>query len=189
MTILPCIVCGLDLPPQKPGARRKAHEGECSESRSKAMLAAAYRRRKDADPERVLAMGRAANARWRANHPEQAKVNVEAWRAANPERAAEQLREWRKANPELVVAKLHRRRARLLDAFVEDVDRMVVWGRDNGLCGICGEWVDPELPWPEKLSKTLDHVVPLSRGGKHSYANAQIAHAVCNSRKNDRPAA
>jgi 5-methylcytosine-specific restriction endonuclease McrA len=35
------------------------------------------------------------------------------------------------------------------------------------------------------MTLTLDHVVPLAKGGTHEPANTQIAHAVCNSRKND----
>ena len=189
MNILLCEVCGLELPPQKAGARRKAHEGDCVRERTRRVLAEAHKRRYAANREQMLERNRAAGARWRARNPEKVKASVAAWREANAERMTESLREWRKANPEKVVAKLHRRRARLLDAFVEDVDRMVVWERDNGICGICGVWVDPDLSWPDKMSKTLDHIVPLSGGGEHSYTNAQIAHAVCNSRKNDRPAA
>lgn len=30
---------------------------------------------------------------------------------------------------------------------------------------------------------TLDHVVPLARGGEHSYRNVKLAHPLCNSRK------
>jgi 5-methylcytosine-specific restriction endonuclease McrA len=29
----------------------------------------------------------------------------------------------------------------------------------------------------------LDHIVPLARGGEHSYANTQPAHPTCNRRK------
>jgi 5-methylcytosine-specific restriction endonuclease McrA len=29
----------------------------------------------------------------------------------------------------------------------------------------------------------IDHVIPLARGGEHSYANAQAAHGPCNMRK------
>jgi 5-methylcytosine-specific restriction endonuclease McrA len=108
-----------------------------------------------------------------------------AWRDANRERMAESNREYRRANADKVRAKNLRRRARLLNAFDEDVDLTELFARDGGLCGICREPVDPAIPWPDKRSKTLDHIVPLSRGGRHSWANAQLAHAVCNSRKND----
>ncbi len=68
-----------------------------------------------------------------------------------------------------------RRRVQIFDAFVEDVDRRIVWERSNGFC-FCLE--------PVKFDKmAIDHIVPLSRGGKHSYENVRASHKSCNSRK------
>ncbi len=83
------------------------------------------------------------------------------------------------------------RRARLLDAFVEDVDRETLWEEYNGHCAICGEFIDFELSvlWIRGESPrttncpSSDHIVPLSKGGKHSYENVQLAHFGCNLRK------
>jgi len=111
------------------------------------------------------------------------------WRMRNTERTVEYDRQYRKANAAQVAEKNRRRRARLLDAWVEDVDIAIVFERDEGLCGICAEAIDLALDWPHRMSLTLDHIVPLARGGEHSYQNSQVAHAVCNSRKNDRIAA
>lgn len=65
------------------------------------------------------------------------------------------------------------------EAFVEDVDPQAVWERNRGVCGICGEGVQP--PGGEEF--TIDHIVSLRNGGEHSYANVQSAHRRCNSRK------
>lgn len=62
--------------------------------------------------------------------------------------------------------------------WIEDVEALVVLEMDDGLCGICGEDVDP-------FRFDLDHIVPLSKGGEHSYANVQVAHSACNIRKRD----
>jgi len=64
------------------------------------------------------------------------------------------------------------RRARKHDRFVEHVDPMVVYARDEGLCGICGTTVYGEFH--------VDHRIPLAKGGEHSYANVQVAHPTCN---------
>lgn len=69
-----------------------------------------------------------------------------------------------------------RRRARKHAAFVEDIDRDTLFGRDEGICGICGQPVDPD-------DFHVDHDVPLSEGGLHCYANVQIAHPFCNQSK------
>lgn len=58
-----------------------------------------------------------------------------------------------------------------------------VYERDEWTCGICAGPVDRSLEWPEPKSVSLDHVIPLSKGGAHAPANAQCAHLVCNVRK------
>lgn len=68
------------------------------------------------------------------------------------------------------------RRARKRERFVEMVDPGIVFERGMGLCGICGIAVD-------RNAFEVDHIVPLARGGEHSYANVQPAHARCNRRK------
>jgi 5-methylcytosine-specific restriction endonuclease McrA len=62
---------------------------------------------------------------------------------------------------------------------VEHVHPLVVLEMDDGVCGICGEDVDP-------FGFEVDHIIPLVKAGEHSYANAQPAHKSCNASKNDR---
>ena len=69
-------------------------------------------------------------------------------------------------------------RARKRNQFVEHVDPEVIWERDKGICGICGDPIEGRFD--------VDHIVPLARGGEHSYANTQAAHPTCNYRKRDR---
>jgi 5-methylcytosine-specific restriction endonuclease McrA len=57
--------------------------------------------------------------------------------------------------------------------------------RDRDRCGLCGKRVG-EQAWPHPLSPSLDHIVPLSRGGAHDPANVQLAHLSCNIRKGNR---
>jgi len=59
---------------------------------------------------------------------------------------------------------------------VPPVNRREVLRRDKYLCQYCGS--------TKKL--TLDHVIPRSKGGKHSWDNVVIACEQCNSRKGDR---
>lgn len=68
------------------------------------------------------------------------------------------------------------RRARKRNQFVEPVDPQIVWERDEGVCGLCGKPAD-YADWH------MDHVVPLARGGEHSYANTQVSHPACNLEK------
>ncbi len=66
------------------------------------------------------------------------------------------------------------RRARKHQTEVERVDPRVVFARARGVCGICAVAIQSSEKWH------VDHIVPLSKGGAHTYENTQPAHARCN---------
>ena len=54
------------------------------------------------------------------------------------------------------------------------------------ICGICGKPVDFSLRYPNPMSKTIDHIIPIARGGHPSdLSNLQLAHLTCNLAKSD----
>lgn len=87
-------------------------------------------------------------------------------------------------------SKNHRKRIRM---YGGEYDRSVTLKRlierDGLRCKICGEMCDPNdhrwSKWFGPLYPTLDHVIPLSKGGGHTWDNVQVAHAICNSTKRD----
>lgn len=61
-----------------------------------------------------------------------------------------------------------------------------VMKRDGGVCKLCGKPVDTADRRGNGAGynyPTIDHIVPLSRGGGHVMSNVQLAHMICNSRK------
>lgn len=50
-------------------------------------------------------------------------------------------------------------------------------------CGICGDPIDLGLKWPDSGSLSIDHIVPITRGGTNREQNLQPAHAGCNMKK------
>lgn len=79
------------------------------------------------------------------------------------------------------------RRARKRQAECEPVDPIFVFERDGWRCHICGK----DTPRSRRGSRypnapELDHRIPLSKGGSHSYANTQCACRACNIAKGDR---
>jgi hypothetical protein len=55
--------------------------------------------------------------------------------------------------------------------------------RDQGVCGICEE---PVVDTKGPMKPSIDHVIPLARGGKHEIENLQLAHYRCNLSKGAR---
>lgn len=78
------------------------------------------------------------------------------------------------------------RRARKLGVKTENFSREEVYEQNSWICGICGEKVDKHLKYPDPLSQSLDHIIPLSKGGTHTRNNVQLAHLRCNLRKSDK---
>lgn len=95
-------------------------------------------------------------------------------------------REYRRVNSLYFAQKTRERRALQTNAFVESIDYLTVFERDGWICQLCLTAVDPEIAWPDLWSPELDHIVPLSRGGEHSYSNTQLAHKICNIKKGNR---
>lgn len=136
---------------------------------------------------------------WRANNRERLATYQAEWRKANPETSAAILRRYRDANPDAVREATRRyieahpeeaaaqarkasskRRALKAEAYVDDIDPrdvLTVYGLN---CYLCGEDID--------LAEGMhvDHVIPLSRGGMHSFGNVRPTHPSCNLRKHDK---
>ena len=89
------------------------------------------------------------------------------------------LKKWKANNPDKLKAQYQRkhikRRARI-GTIIERINYDAIYERDKGLCQLCG---DPVVR--EKM--TLDHIIPLAKGGIHSQSNVQLAHRGCNSKK------
>ena len=66
--------------------------------------------------------------------------------------------------------------------------------RDDGICQICGEPIDKNDYTRTNEGyfvvgnsyPSLDHIVPVNKGGTHTWDNVQLAHHYCNSVKSDK---
>ena len=57
-------------------------------------------------------------------------------------------------------------------------ERRDIYIRDKGTCGICGRFVPPDC-------FTIDHIIPISKGGTYDYDNLQCCCKKCNQLKDD----
>lgn len=146
---------------------------------------------------------------WRAEHRDQVRETSRRWDMENAEHLAALKRAWLEENREAIMARRRadpervrevnrrsalkhqerrterqrQRRAAISGATVTQVDLDELW---TGICGLCGEPMDRAILWPDPLSKSLDHIHPLSRGGHHTKENLQWAHLFCNISKGNR---
>lgn len=99
--------------------------------------------------------------------------------ARSKEKRARYGRLWRQLCHMKNVDKENRRRARIRDVEIRPFERADVIKRDGMTCYICGQ----DLALDEV---TLDHLIPISRGGAHAAENLAVCCQPCNSRKRDR---
>jgi 5-methylcytosine-specific restriction endonuclease McrA len=161
-----------------------------------------YRKQRAANPEKFREAKRKWRAenpeqnrehdrKWKATHPEQHREKLRLWRLANPLKILESLRrwndnnrekkresnnKWRIAHPEVFREKELRRRAAKRGAVISKVDLEFIWNRDNGVCYLCNQPIDPD-------DCHYDHVIPLAKGGEHSTDNLRPTHSKCNLKK------
>lgn len=148
-------------------AYRLSHRPEIAARRllhkiGRALTAAAWR---EAHKDEILAY-RKAHAAGRA-------IYWATWRITHRAEVAVNQKRYKVAHPDKILDKLARHRARKRGVTIEKVSRAVVYERDAGRCHLCGKKT-PKRGWH------LDHIIPLARGGEHSYKNLAVACPECN---------
>jgi hypothetical protein len=73
----------------------------------------------------------------------------------------------------------------------KDITLEALYRRDSGVCYLCGgkcDWSDrdKERNIVGILYPSIDHVIPIARGGLHAWSNVRLAHFWCNTLKNDK---
>lgn len=125
---------------------------------------------------------------WRKSHPEKAKELKhrmdKKMRTERPWKEAKHKREVRSRNPEHYRMKYQERIQWLKSGDVVRQDLLDIYERDNGKCVYCGKPVlarfSPNDP------RGFDHVIPRSKGGKHTKSNLVVSCADCNAAKSDK---
>jgi 5-methylcytosine-specific restriction endonuclease McrA len=82
-----------------------------------------------------------------------------------------------------------KRRARMAAVECEPYTLSEIAERDGWRCQLCGKKVQQQVARkgrPDRLSPSVDHIVPISLGGHDVKANVQLAHLGCNAKKSNR---
>lgn len=133
-------------------------------------------------PERIVA----SKERWRKNNLEKSRAYSLKTRSKYLEETKERERQYSKNNPHIVARKNALRRAKYYDVRREKYNRIDIFNRDKGICCICKEFINLALPPRHLFSFTIQHHIPLSKGGADAPDNLGIAHYSCNSRIGNR---
>lgn len=162
--------------PEKLKVYRKIYR-EKHKEKIKALREACHK----ANPEKRKAQSK---ARYLVNS-EKEKARNKAHYKANPEKVKTWNKAWRDANPEKNRDYTRKRRALKRTTQIEPISEKIVYLRDGWICQHCKKRVNKELKWPHPKSPSLDHIIPLNKGGTHTYKNVQLAHLLCNMSKKD----
>lgn len=165
----PCDWCTKPLPQDAPGMRR--FHPDCAKAWSKATRKADNHNRQCAHD----GCDRPTRARGMCS------MHYKQWARAEGLVKPEPWDDRRKNNH-------HLRRARMIgNGPYELVTIDALMARDNNTCNVCDEHIDPTLEYPNPMSKSIDHIIAVSRGGEHTMNNTAPSHLICNVRKNDKP--
>ena len=119
---------------------------------------------------------RARAKQWAQNNPDKKRQLNRLWEIANPEKIRLKERNWRANNPQKVLKSNLRRRSRVRAGGIYAVSKKEIFAILSQPCFYCGSRDFP----------TVDHIVPVSRLGRHSIGNLIAACKSCNSSKRDR---
>ncbi len=102
------------------------------------------------------------------------------YRQANAERINKHISDYYSEHPEKRRIKRRRYRALKWGVGHSTYRANYIFTRDDWVCQICGRKINRRLKHPNPLSASVDHIIPLSKGGDDSPVNVQASHLRCN---------
>lgn len=67
----------------------------------------------------------------------------------------------------------------------DEIDHLTLFNLHGWACHVCKEIIDSRKRFPDVMAATVEHIMPISRGGTHTWDNVAPAHAMCNFKKGD----
>ena len=148
------------------------------------------------DPE-YAEKNRMRSLRWRTTNLERARDKARAYAASHRTEAVERVRQWREVNPErykesctyavrrehfrsnrdyyLAIKHNHRARKAGINGVLSGDEISGLYLAQEGVCAYCGEDMGAKY--------TVDHILPMSRGGENSIVNIALCCSLCNTSK------
>ena len=178
-----CVPCEMQYRRERKHLDRQASNKAQRKRREalKAKVSEEQRLWAEANPEKVLEAQRIRretliqrkleqSRKWRREQPEKVRQSQRKYRESHPEIYREATKKYFKANPEIKRASERKRKAKKHENsifYVSPNELKKLYARPCSYCGRVGEM-------------TLDHVVPISKGGVHGVSNLVPACGPCN---------
>jgi len=80
---------------------------------------------------------------------------------------------------------IRRRRVNENGDFESGISAKGISKRDGDVCYLCENKVRWDVNYLDDYYPTIDHVIPISKGGTHTWDNVRLAHRLCNMYKRD----
>ena len=127
---------------------------------------------------------------WRKANPEKARAEVTKWHRANPDKRREHCATWRKTHAEEIkISKTRWQQSNLDKGVIYAQSRRARKAQNGGLLSEF-EWQELKLRhhsrclcchrYEPEIKLTIDHVVPVTRGGSNDISNIQPLCRKCN---------
>jgi 5-methylcytosine-specific restriction endonuclease McrA len=107
----------------------------------------------------------ASNAKYRKSNAQKINTHISKYYKLHPEKRRTKRRKY-KASKRGVACKLYQNN--------------YIFERDGWMCQICGRRINKRLRYPNPLCASIDHIIPLSKGGNDNPINVQASHLRCN---------
>ncbi len=121
---------------------------------------------------------RIRNLKYKKLHKERLKATAVVYHQNNHSKIVEYTRLWCSRNKDKIAQVQHARRSKQFSAPYEDCTTKIKLLRTSRFCHWCCRRLTPE-------TVTIDHVIPLNRGGHHIKDNLVAACNPCNASKSD----
>jgi 5-methylcytosine-specific restriction endonuclease McrA len=162
---------------QDPEAKKKRKTYNAAHAEQRNLMHRAWR-------ERNLNHALEAERRRRLKTRDKRRERDRVWRQRNPETYKSSIAVAKAANPDLYRMLQRKssavRRSRRRGSPVEPVSLKRIFDRDGMRCHLCTDFID--------LSEaSVDHLIPVVRGGAFAEWNLMVAHLVCNRRRGTKP--
>lgn len=137
------------------------------------------RRWAENNPEHAKEIRRKASRKWASKHKASCQARSRCWQLEHRDRRNAAKRRYRANHPESDINAAAKRRIRMGDSIITKTQWLEIMALWEWKCAYCFTSLS------DHKIRTLDHVVPLVRGGKHRITNLVACCRSCNLSKKD----